>query len=64
VGHHRFSIVLDVKGELAEPTKNKTVPSDDAIAAKVAARLNGFDVGEGYVVTGGTVTVKEKKKKD
>jgi len=63
VGHHRFSITLAVTADLEEPTKNKQVPSDQAVKAKIADQLNGLNVGDGYTVSATTVTAYTKKLK-
>ena len=48
MGHHRFKIVLTVTADVEEPTKNKQLPADPSVAAKLAQRLMNLDVGEGY----------------
>jgi hypothetical protein len=55
VAHHRFSVILGVSGEIQEPTKNKQIPSDDAVKDKLAKHLKGLDVGDGYKITKVTV---------
>ena len=49
--------------DLEEPTKNKQVPSDQAVKAKIADQLNGLNVGDGYTVSATTVTAYTKKLK-
>jgi hypothetical protein len=56
VGHHRFKIILGVTAEVQESTKNKQIPTDDAVKDKISRQLKGLDVGDGYKVTDATVT--------